>query len=114
MSGLTMFYCTIKPIHAAWMVDFYNHMTTEKERDVIESGWWAAGITGALIKDSKDLPSIPFEHIDQMLDLNSRNPNEEILAACELSAELLELHIDRKDMTTSDSSDSEWEDSSDR
>ena len=65
-----------------------------------------------MIKGSKDLPSIdPFEHIDQMLDLNLRNPNEEILAACELSVELLELHIDRKDMITSDSSDSEWEDS---
>ena len=62
-------------------------MTAEKGRDVIESGWRA------------------------MLDLNLRNPNEEILAACELSAELLELHIDRKDMITSDISDSEWEDS---
>ena len=99
---------TIKPIHAAWIVDFYNHMTTEKGRDVIERGWRAAGITDALIKGSKDLPSIdPFEHIDPMLDLNLRNPNEEILAACELSAELLELHIDRKDTITSDSSDSE-------
>ena len=101
---------TIKPIHAAWIVDFYNHMITEKRTDVIESGWRAAGITDALIKGSKDLSSIdPFEHIDPMLDLNLRNPNEEILAACELSAELLELHIDRKDMITSDSSDSEWE-----
>ena len=87
-------------------------MPTEKGRDVIGSGWRAADITDALIKGSKDLPSIdPFEHIDPMLDLNLRNPNEEILAACELSAELLELHIDRKDMITSDSSDSEWEDS---
>ena len=34
---------TIKPIHAAWIVDFYNHMTTEKGRDGIESGWRAAG-----------------------------------------------------------------------
>ena len=57
-------------------------MTTEKWRDVIESGWRAADITDALIKGSKDLPSIdPFEHIDSMLDLNLRNPNEEILAA---------------------------------
>ena len=54
-------------IHAAWIVDFYNHMTTEKGRDVIESGWRAAGITDALIKGSKDLPSIdPFEHVDPM------------------------------------------------
>ena len=51
-------------IHATWVVDFYNHMTTEKGRDVIESGWQAAGITDALIKGSKDLTSIdPFEHI---------------------------------------------------
>ena len=88
---------TIEPIHAAWIVNFYTHMTTEKGRDVIESGWRAAGITDALIKGSKDVPSIdPFEHTDPMLNLNLRNPNEEILAACELPAELLELHIDRK------------------
>ena len=103
---------TIKPIHAAWIVDFCNHMITEKGRDVIDRGWRAAGITDTLIKGSKDLPSIdPFEHIDPILDLNLRNPNEEILAACELSAELLELHINRKDMITCDSSDLEWKDS---
>ena len=36
---------TLKPIHAKWLVDFYNHMTTPKGEQVPSSGWSAAGIT---------------------------------------------------------------------
>ena len=28
----------LKPIHAAWVVDFFNHMTTDKGQEIIESG----------------------------------------------------------------------------
>ena len=38
----------LKPIHAKWLVDFYNHMTTPEGKQVISSGWSAAGITYAL------------------------------------------------------------------
>ena len=39
---------TLKPIHAKWLVDFYNHMTTPEGEQVISSDWSAAGITIAL------------------------------------------------------------------
>ena len=37
-----------KPIHAKWVVDFYNHMTTPEGEQVIPSGWSDAGITNTL------------------------------------------------------------------
>ena len=58
----------IKPIHAAWVVDFYNHMTTAKGVEIITSGWRAAGILDAIELGSSALPSIdPFDDIDPLL-----------------------------------------------
>ena len=28
----------LKPIHAAWLVEFYNHMTTSKGKEIIDGG----------------------------------------------------------------------------
>ena len=58
----------IKPIHAGWLVEFYNHMTTSKGKEIIDSGWKAAGISDAVKLDSSKLPPIdPFHDIDQCL-----------------------------------------------
>ena len=58
----------IKPIHAAWVVDFYNHMTTAKGVEIITSGWRAAGILDAMELGSSALPSIdPFDDTDPLL-----------------------------------------------
>ena len=55
----------LKPLHAHWIVDFYNEMTTVKRKPIIESGWRAAGITDAIRIGSKNLPAIdPFQEID--------------------------------------------------
>ena len=35
---------TLKPIHAGWIVDFYNYITLGEGRKVIENGWKASGI----------------------------------------------------------------------
>ena len=39
----------LKLIHAGWLVDFYNHMSTSKGKEVIENGWMVAGIYDAII-----------------------------------------------------------------
>ena len=39
---------TMKPLHAQWVVDFYNEMTTCKGSKIIESGWRAAGISDTI------------------------------------------------------------------
>ena len=47
---------TLKPLHAQWVVDFYNEMTTVKGKHVTETGWRAAGITDAISLGSKIFP----------------------------------------------------------
>ena len=39
---------TLKPIHAKWLVDFSNHMTTLEGEQVISRDWSTAGMTNAL------------------------------------------------------------------
>ena len=59
----------MKPIHAHWMVELYNHMTTGDGKKNIISGWRAAGIQDAVKLGLNSLPSIdPFNDLDPMLD----------------------------------------------
>ena len=37
-----------KLIHAGRIVDFYNHMTTSKGKEIINNGWKAAGIAAVV------------------------------------------------------------------
>ena len=58
----------MKPIHAGWLVELYNQMTTEDGKWVIMSGWRATGIADAVQLGVKNLPCIdPFNDIDPML-----------------------------------------------
>ena len=60
----------IKPLHAEWMTHFYNQMTTPESKQVIKSGWLAAGIRDAIRLGLSNLPSIdPFEEIAPMKDV---------------------------------------------
>ena len=34
----------LKPLHASWVVDFYNLMISADDKEVILNGWEAAGI----------------------------------------------------------------------
>ena len=44
------------------MVDLYNHMTTEGGKEIIHSGWKAAGITESLALGTEGLESLdPFQ-----------------------------------------------------
>ena len=38
----------LKPLHASWVIDMYNYLTTTKGKVVIENGWKKAGITEAI------------------------------------------------------------------
>ena len=54
---------TLKPIHAKWLVDFYNHMITLEEEQVISSGWSASGIINSLKNGETCLkPLDPFAY----------------------------------------------------
>ena len=43
------FYLTvIKPLHATWLMEFYNHITSEKGSEIIINGWKKSGIYDAV------------------------------------------------------------------
>ena len=63
----------LKPLHASWVVDLYNYLTTTKGKVVIENGWKKPGITEAIEGGySKLQPLYPFESIDPLM--SKENP----------------------------------------
>ena len=67
----------VKPLHAKWFIEMYNHMTNEEGRKVCLKGWQVAGIQGAVEKGSAGLPNLdPFKEIDpiteSLIDRESR------------------------------------------
>ena len=91
-------------------------MTTSKGKEIIDSGWKAAGISDAVKLGSSKLPPIdPFHDIDPMLGDESESINRHLLALCDVTAEEFELLCRKKlgpendDAVTDDETDSEWE-----
>ena len=96
---------TLKPIHAGWIVDFYNYITSEEGRKVIESGWEAAGIADAIRLGSKVLPSLdPFDDIDPLID--QFDVSIDINAVCNLTEEQIEEN--QKDTEEEDNDEDAW------
>ena len=58
----------LKPLHAEWLVELFNHMTTSQGKEIIMSGWKASGRIEAIKKGSARLPSLdPFNDLDPLL-----------------------------------------------
>ena len=61
----------LKPLHAEWIKELYDYMTSEEGRGIISNGWKAAFITEAILKDKKGLgPLDPFFTVDPLLNNN--------------------------------------------
>lgn len=102
---------TLKPLHAQWVVDFYDEMTTSKGKSIIESGWRAAGITDAIQLGSKNLPPIdPFQEIDPLCE-SSPVENQQLQSVCGLTLE--EKQIGYSERTDDDENDDSGEDDED-
>ena len=55
----------LKPLHAQWLIDLYNELTSSEGRKVVINGWRASGIADAIDMGSKDLPPLdPFAEIN--------------------------------------------------
>jgi hypothetical protein len=55
----------VKPLHAKWLIEMYNEVTTEKGKEIIINGWRAAGILDAVKMGSVDLQCLdPFHDVD--------------------------------------------------
>ena len=77
---------TFKPLHAAWITEFYDLMTYDQGKSVIKNGWEASGITGVIESRLVNLSSVdPFAGIDPLVTkpIISNNkpliPEEEIV-----------------------------------
>ena len=58
----------LKPLHASWVVDLYNFLTTIKGKVVIENGWKKAGITEAIEGGYSKIQLLDlFEPIDPLM-----------------------------------------------
>ena len=58
---------TLKPLHAKWLLEFYNHITSETGAEIILNGWKATGIYDALKMGAAVLPSLdPFQDISPL------------------------------------------------
>ena len=69
---------TMKPLHAKWLIDSYNEMSSEACREVILSGWRQSGILDAVALGSNGLSSLdPFHDIDNV-DFNFNSSNVDI------------------------------------
>ena len=100
---------TLKPLHAGWVVDFYNHVTSAEGKKIVLNGWKAAGIYDALKLGGSKLPSIdPFHDIDPLILENSVDTNVE--AVCQLEEEEIEAFCPPNivDEYDNDSEDEEW------
>ena len=54
---------TVKPLHAKWVMEAYNHMTSSIGKDICLKGWKKSGIQEALKSDLEDNLD-PFKDID--------------------------------------------------
>ena len=98
----------LKPLHAGWVVDFYNYMTSADGKKLIENGWVASGIADAVRLGLKELPTLdPFSDIDPIIDDDS-TVETNLNAICSLAPDEIEGY-QRRDEEDDDSDSDEWE-----
>ena len=71
----------MKPLHAKWLIDLYNDLTSAKGKEVVIGGWRASGILRAVEEGANNLPTLdPFAdleplaletNVEEMLTINS-------------------------------------------
>ena len=97
----------IKPLHAKWLVEYYNHISSEAGTEVIVNGFKLAGIYDAIRSGKSSLQSIDLFHdIAPLADsLSEGNPANSV----QLSDDLTEGYVNELDENESeDDEDTEW------
>jgi len=95
---------TIKPIHANWITQFYNHMSTEEGVKIIINVWKASGIFDAVAGGSANLPAInPFQDISPLAPVSQALDSHFVIPEPEMAKDFVNKNVD-------DESESEWED----
>ena len=97
----------IKPLHAKWLVEYYNHISSETGTEVIVNEFKLAGIYDAIRSGKSSLQSIdPFNDIAPLADsLSEGNPGNFVQS----SDDLRESYVNELDQNESkDGEDTEW------
>ena len=62
----------VKPLHAKWLIEMYNHMTSSEGKGICLKGWKVAGILDATEKGLDGLQNLnPFHGIDTLATSDS-------------------------------------------
>ena len=96
----------LKPLHAKWLIELYNHMSTDEGKEIVSNGWKKAGIFGTIKLGSSGLPSLnPFADTWPLIESLQLREN------LSLSTLFPEEHdcFREKIEESEDDSDSEWE-----
>ena len=95
----------LKPLHAKWLISFYNYMTTTKGQEIISNGWKRSGIYDSVTLGPSKLPALdPFSDICPLMEVA---PPMETLSLASLFPQELDLYRWRVDDVSDD--ESEWE-----
>ena len=98
----------MKPIHAHWMIELYNHMTTRKGKKNIMSGWRAAGTHDAVCKVRIKKITNNFSDLDPILD-DSISDGQNLNVLCDMSEDKIAAGYSRIENENDIDSDDEWE-----
>ena len=63
---------TLQPLHASWLVDQYNHLSSDIGRRHIAEGWEKAGIAQLLDESLSLPPEDPFEAIEASIEISQK------------------------------------------
>ena len=95
----------LKPLHAKWLISFYNYMSTTKGKEVISNRWKRSGIYDSITLGSSKLPALdPFSDICPLMEVV---PPMETLSLVSLFPQELDSYRWRADDVSDN--ESEWE-----
>ena len=102
---------TLKPLHACWLLDFYNFITSAEGKDTILNGWKTAGIYDAIRLGLKNLPSInPFHDIEPLISEDTTPLATNLDAVCQLDQGVIDQYCaGRQPDESDDGGDEIWE-----
>ena len=102
----------LKPLHASWVCELYNYLTSSEGKPINENGWRRAGITSAVENGYASLPPLdPFESLDPMLTETNCTPSlsdETLLAVCNIDGEDVLNGYSRVENSDDDDDGSDW------
>ena len=98
----------LKPLHASWLIELFDHMTLPVSKAVSLKAWEVAGITDAVKKGTSGLPSLdPFHDIDLLsfIPVEIKEGNSETI-----NREQKEMYLSEESMDVDEIDDEEWVD----